>query len=153
MENKLCAWILLKRGESIPENAVYAGITSADGKVYVSKMDNSPGKVNLKDDKIWNFWSQAYSNPRQESEVLIAHGICEWKEINYGDPIPENSVYVGYDYNHHKVWVGKDISSDEPGKITCLDSNAKQSKMCRIWCHSYSRTSDVKKAKILETKR
>ena len=49
MDNKLYVWIPLKRGDSIPENAVYAGITGADGKVYVAKMDNSPGKVNLKD--------------------------------------------------------------------------------------------------------
>ena len=47
MENNLYDWTPLKRGDSIPENVVYAGITGADGKVFVSKMDYSPGKVNM----------------------------------------------------------------------------------------------------------
>ena len=111
----LYEWKVMKRGDILPKNAVYAGITRADGKVYVAKMDNSPGKVNLKDGKIWNFWSEKYDS-RQESEVLISYGKCIWQEINYGDLIPENAVYGGYDYNHHKVWVGKDITTDEPGK-------------------------------------
>ena len=141
-------WKVMKRGDILPENAVYAGTTYDDGKVYISKMDNSPGKVNLKDGNIWNFWSQAYSS-RQESEVLITDDKCIWKEIKQGDLIPENAVCTGYDYNQHKVWVGKDITTDEPGKITCLDSNDTHPKMCRLWCHSYSCRSNVQKAKIL----
>ena len=141
-------WIVLKRGDYLPKNAVYAGVTAVDGKMYVAKMDNSPGKVNLKDGKIWNFWSQNYYS-RQESEVLVVNGKCKWKEINQGDLIPENAVYVGYDYKLHKVWVGKDITTDEPGKITCLDSNDKEPKMCKLWCHSYTCLADVEKASIL----
>ena len=144
----LYEWKVMKRGDTVPENAVYAGITNDDGKVYVAKMDNSPGKVNLNNGKIWNFWSESYSS-RQESEVLIVHGNCIWREINQGDIIPENAVFGGYDYKQHKVWVGKDITTDEPGKITCLDSSDDKPKMCRLWCHSYYRTSDVQKAKIL----
>lgn len=142
-------WEVFKRGDKLPENAVYAGNTATDGNVYVAKMDNSPGKVNLKDGKIWNFWSQAYRDSREESEVLISYGNCVWKEINNGDLIPDNAVYGGYDYNTDKVWVGKDITTDEPGKITCLDSNASDLKMCRLWCHSYTRLADVRKAMIL----
>ena len=141
-------WIVLKRGDSLPKNAVYAGVTAVDGKMYVAKMDNSPGKVNLKDGKIWNFWSQNY-NSRQESEVLVVNGKCIWKEINQGDLIPENAVHVGYDYNLHKVWVGKDITTDEPGKITCIDSDDEKPKMCKLWCHSYTRFANVQKASIL----
>ena len=40
-------WIVLKRGDSLPKNAVYTGVTAVDGKMYVAKMDNSPGKVNF----------------------------------------------------------------------------------------------------------
>ena len=141
-------WEVMKRGDVLHERAVYAGITGSDGKVYVSKIDNSPGKVNLKDGKIWNFWSQAYSS-RKESEVLITENKYKWIEIKQGDLIPENAVCTGYDYNQHKVWVGKDITSDEPGKITCLDSNDTHPKMCKLWCYSYSCTSDIQKAKIL----
>ena len=139
----------MRKGDTIPDNAVYSGQTSTDGKVYVAKIDNSPGKVNLENGKINNFWSQKY-NSRTEGEVLISHGINNWKELSYGEPIPQNAVYGGRDYNSDKVWVGKDITTDEPGKITCLDSNSNNPSMCRLWCHTYWRTADVKIANIYD---
>ena len=48
-------WLLLKRGDEIPKNAVFAGSTSTDSVVYVEKFDNKPGKVNLTGNKIYNF--------------------------------------------------------------------------------------------------
>ena len=148
MNNELYEWISMRKGDTIPDNAVYSGQTSTDGKVYVAKIDNSPGKVNLENGKINNFWSQKY-NSRTEGEVLISHGINNWKELSYGQPIPQNAVYGGRDYNYDKVWVGKDITTDEPGKITCLDSNATNPLMCRLWCHTYWSTADEKMANVL----
>jgi hypothetical protein len=152
MESKLVEWVPMKRGSSLPANAVYAGMTRDDGDVYVGKMDNSPGKINLKDGVIYNFWSQNYSS-RSEGEVLLVNGEKEWIELKYGQPIPEGAVCAGRDYNNDRVWVAKDVSSDEPGKLTCLNSNDLNPKMCRLWCHSYWRTADVKIAKILVVKR
>ena len=103
MNNELYEWISMRKGDTIPDNAVYSGQTSTDGKVYVAKIDNSPGKVNLENGKINNFWSQKY-NSRTEGEVLISHGINNWKELSYGQPIPQNAVYGGRDYNYDKVW-------------------------------------------------
>lgn len=149
MNNKLYEWIPLKNGDNIPENAVYCGQTSDDGKVYVAKFDNSPGKVNLKDGKINNFWSQSYSYPRTEGEVLISHGKNKWIELRNGENIPQGAILSGRDYRLDKVWVGKDVTTDEPGKITCIDSNEEVLRMCHLWCHSYWRTSRMKIANIL----
>ena len=144
----LYEWIRMKRGDQIPKNAVYAGQTDADSIVYIGKMDNSPGKVNLKNGTIYNFWSQNY-NSREEGELLINHGISKWVELKYGEDIPENAVFGGRDFNRDKVWVGKDVTTDEPGKITVHDSNNSTPQMCRLWCHSYWRTADVKIAYVL----
>tara|TARA_Y100000385_G_scaffold275427_1_gene319809 strand:+ start:148 stop:1140 length:993 start_codon:yes stop_codon:yes gene_type:complete len=145
-------WVPMKRGDSLPANAVYAGITKADGEVYISKIDNSPGKVNLVDGKINNFWSQNYP-ARTKSEVLVVNGEIDWIELKYGETIPENAICSGRDLNNDKVWVAKDVTTDEPGKLTCIDSDADKPKMCRLWCHSYwAATSDVKLAKILIVK-
>jgi hypothetical protein len=148
MESELYKWIPMKRGDKLPDNAVYSGQTGTDGTVYVAKIDNSPGKVNLQNDKIYNFWSQNY-NSRSKGEVLVSYGINYWKELKYGNRIPDGAVLGGRDYNSDKVWVGKDTATDEPGKITCLDSSVSNPNMCRLWCHTYWRTADVKIANIL----
>lgn len=148
MASDLHEWIPLKRGDSIPENAVYSGQTGADGKVYIAKIDNSPGKVNLENGKIHNFWSQKYSS-RTQGEVLISYGINSWKELKYGNTIPDGAILGGRDYRSDKVWVGKDITTDEPGKITCINSKDSILSMCRLWCHSYWSTADVQIANIL----
>ena len=148
MATELYKWIPMKRGDTLPVNAVYSGQTSSDSKVYIAKIDNSPGKVNLDNGKIYNFWTQKY-NSRTEGEVLVSYGVNSWKELNYGQPIPSGAVYGGRDYNSDKVWVGKDTSTDEPGKITCLDENATNPSMCRLWCHTYWSTANIKIANIL----
>jgi hypothetical protein len=148
MTSELYKWIPMKRGDTLPDNAVYSGQTSTDAKVYIAKIDNSPGKVNLDNGKIYNFWSQKY-NSRTEGEVLVSYGVNSWKELKYGETIPVGAVLGGRDYNSDKVWVGKDITTDEPGKITCLNENATNPSMCRLWCHTYWCTADVKIANIL----
>ena len=151
MDCKLYEWIPMKRYDTIPDNAVYSGQTDEDGKVYIAKIDNSPGKVNLENGKIYNFWSQNY-NSRQQGEVLVSYGINSWKELKYGQTIPNGAVIGGgRDYNGDKVWVGKDITTDEPGKITCLDSKESFPKMCRLWCHTYWRTADKRILCIIHT--
>ena len=88
MASELYKWIPMKRGDTLPDNAVYSGQTSTDSKVYIAKIDNSPGKVNLQNGKIYNFWTQNY-NSRTEGEVLVSYGVNSWKELNYGETIPK----------------------------------------------------------------
>jgi len=149
MSSKLYEWIPIKKGEDLPDNAVYTGQTESDGKVYVAKFDNSPGKVNITNGKINNFWSQAYLKSRQEGEILISNGINNWVELKKEEKFPQNAVYVGRDYNRDKVWVGKDVTTDEPGKVTCINNDDVEPKMAHLWCHSFYRTDRVKIADIL----
>ena len=72
MNSELYKWVPMRRGDTIPDNAVYSGQTSSDGEVYIAKIDNSPGKVNLENGKIYNFWTQKY-NSRTEGEVLVSY--------------------------------------------------------------------------------
>ena len=148
MESNLVEWVPMKRGSSLPANAVYAGLTGDDGDVYVGKMDNSPGKINLKDGVIYNFWSQNYSS-RSEGEVLLVNGEKEWVELKYGQLIPEGAVCAGRDYNNDKVWVAKDVTTDEPRKLTCLNSSYSNPKMCCLWSQTYRLIADVKITKVL----
>ena len=148
MSSELFEWIPLSRGDSLPPNAVYSGVVQGDGDVYIGKIDNSPGKVNLANGRVYNFWSQNY-NSRTRGEVLVVHGKKEWVEVQYGEVLPKGAVCTGRDYRGDKVWVAKDVTTDEPGKLTCLDSTDPVPKMCRLWCHSYWGTADVKIAKVL----
>ena len=65
------------RDDEIPHNAVYAGTTSDDGKMYVARVNNTPGKVNLSDgtNKIWNFWVQGLGRS-SSGEILTTNGTC-----------------------------------------------------------------------------
>lgn len=143
-KNILIIWKPVSRGDTLPENCIYAGNTSTDGHVYVGRFDNIPGKVNLKNNKINSFWVQAKGN-RSCGEVLITNGNVKWVEIKRGDYIPDNAIYSGIDQSSDKVWVGRSISG-EPGKINCHDNTAIKPKMYNLWCHHSGSSS---KAHIL----
>ena len=127
-------WKSFNCNDDLPKDCVYAGNTYYDGPVYVARVENSPGKVNLKDGKIWNFWVRDI-NDRTSGEILLTNGDCEWKEIKRGNNIPENAVYSGLDRKGDKVWIGKSLKG-EPGKITCHDNSAKDPQMNNLWCHN-----------------
>lgn len=131
---KKLEWVTLKRGDLIPLNAIYGGTTKTDGDVYVGKINNSPGKVNLKYNKIWNYWVQNLGS-NQTGTVLISDFEYEWIPIKRGNNIPLNAVCCGLDEYNDKIWVGKS-TGNEPGKITCIDNQDPEPKMKNIWCHS-----------------
>jgi hypothetical protein len=133
---KKIEWILKKRGEMLPNNSILGGRTKLDGLVYVGKINNSPGKVNLVSNtmNIWNYWVQNLGSSKS-GYVLCSDFEFEWNKIKRGDKIDKNAIYCGRDENNHKVWVGKS-ELDEPGKITCEDSTADEPVMKNIWCHS-----------------
>ena len=89
-------WKKFNRGDALPKTSVYAGETSTDGAVYVGRVENTPGKVNLDGGKIWNYWVNGFDS-RQSGEMLLTQGDCDWLRIKRGDGFPENAVFAGRD--------------------------------------------------------
>ena len=127
-------WISCSRYDELPENFIYVGDINYDGKVYIGRFNNTPGKVNIDKGKIWNFWVQG-EGQSVHGDVLTTNGKYEWKYINRGQLIPDNIVPHSIDNNKDKVWVGKNIRG-EPGKINCHDNDSQNPEMYNIWCHN-----------------
>jgi len=126
-------WVSIKRGDDLPRNAIYSCNTYTDGPVYIGGFDNIPGKVNLKHNKIWNFWVRELGS-RQFGKILVMNTTYTWKEISRGDLIPSNALYCGFDNHGDKVWVGRSTSG-VPGKINCEHNEASNPTMCNLWTH------------------
>ena len=144
MENKLYEWVSKSRNDELPINAIYAGSTSTDGHVYVARFNNIPGKVNLSNNKIHNFWVQAIGSSTT-GDVLVTTNIYKWVDIKKGDKIPNNAIYSGHDQNGDKVWVGRTLSG-ESGKINCHDNISDTPLMHNLW---YNKRNSDTKAHIL----
>jgi len=143
--NKLYEWVPKSRGDVLPLNAVYAGTTPQDGHVYIGRFRNAPGKVNLNNGNIYNFWVQSQGSQR-DGELLITDNTYKWVHIQRGDKIPQNAIYSGKDGSNDKVWVGRALNG-EPGKINCINNNSSTPTMNNLWCHS--NWSSDQKANIL----
>lgn len=136
LEKVVIKWMPYSRDDEISHNAVYAGTTHVDGKMYVARVNNTPGKVNLSDgtNKIWNFWVEGLGRS-SSGEILTTNGTCTWIDIKHGDLIPSNAVFSGRDHCNDKVWVARD-KRGEPGKLNCHDNDSKNPKMHNLWCHN-----------------
>jgi len=124
-------WKSFKRGDVLPKDAVYAGNTKTDGAVYVARVENTPGKVNIDSvhGKVYEYWVHGFSG-RPSGEMLVTNGNCNWVRVRKGDAFPKNAVYAGLDWQAIKVWVGKSVGG-EPGCMN-LDGNRR---MKALWCH------------------
>ena len=122
-------WKTFNRGDAVPKDAVYAGNTRNDGAVYVARVANTPGKVNLEKGKLNKFSYHGFPG-YTSGEMLLTNGDCNWVRIKKGDVFPKHAVYAGLDWQAIKVWVGKSVTG-EPGCMNC-DANGK---MTRLWCH------------------
>jgi hypothetical protein len=143
-------WVKVNRGDALPAGAVVAGNRKGYGDIYVGKIDHSPGELNVKEGKIDYFWAESYSSSTEGSVLVTEDGsTAEWIELQHGERFPENTVYGGRDWHTDKVWVGRDVRTSEPGKVTCLNNDVAPYTMCRLWCYSYWRMSDVKIAQML----
>lgn len=131
----LIVWESRKRGDELPFNAIKTGTTKNDGELYVARVNGVPGKVNLDNNKIYNFWIQDMIKSSEYGEVLTLKCDYEWIEINRGDLIPINAVFSGRDLTNDKVWIGKN-NEGEPGKINCHDNDSNEPKMHNFWCQS-----------------
>jgi len=134
--HKTYKWIPKSRNDEIPPNSIYAGTTPTDGHVYVSRFNNIPGKVNLSNNKIHNFWVQP-TGSRTCGEVLVTTNSYKWLDIKRGDRIPDNAVYSGLDQAGDKVWVGRTLGG-EPGKLNCHDNNSPEPLMHNFWYNKFS---------------
>ena len=134
----ILGWMRMKRDDDIPKLAVEAGYTKNDGRVYIGRIEKTPGKINCKINtrKIWNFLIQGIGTTlsRQTGQVFVTNLNYEWIEISKDLEIPMDSIYNGTDENNDKVWIGKSIHN-EPGKITCKINNNGRPKMDKLWCH------------------
>ena len=146
--NKLYKWVPKSRGDDIPVNSIYAGTTKTDGYVYIGRFNNIPGKVNLSNGKIYNFWVQALGSQKY-GEVLTTTNSYKWVDIKRNELIPKNAVYSGRDQVNDKVWVGRSISG-EPGKINCINNESTTPLMCNLWCHSKSLSEQVAHILVIE---
>tara|TARA_B100000900_G_scaffold262901_1_gene224182 strand:- start:31753 stop:33579 length:1827 start_codon:yes stop_codon:yes gene_type:complete len=138
IKGDILGWVRMKRDDNIPKLAVEAGYTKNDGRVYIGRIDNSPGKINCKinTQKIWNFLVQGIGTTlsRQSGQIFITNLNYEWIEISKGLEIPVNSIYNGRDENEDQVWIGKSIHN-EPGKIMCKKNEKGRPLMDKLWCH------------------
>lgn len=138
LNSDILGWVRMKRDDPIPKLAVEAGHTKNDGKVYIGRIDKSPGKINCKINtkKIWSFLVQGIGTTlsRQSGQVFITNLNYEWIEISKGSEIPINSIYNGKDENDDQVWIGKSLHN-EPGKIVCKPNNDGRPLMDKLWCH------------------
>lgn len=138
INDEIIGWVRMKRDDVVPKLAVEAGHTKNDGKVYIGRIDKSPGKINCKINtkNIWNFLVQGIGTTlsRQTGQVFITNLNYEWIEISNGFEIPDNSVYNGEDENEDAVWIGKSLHN-EPGKIVCKPNIYGKPVMDKLWCH------------------
>ena len=96
----------------------------------MARIDNTPGKVTLKNGRIHEFckWkSSCYST----GEILLTNRLWEWKEIEKGCTIPKNVVKNGLYRWGDEVFVGKSLCG-EPG---WLYPSSNKTEMCHINCY------------------
>ena len=72
-------WIPFVKGDVLPNDVVYAGCTSKDGAIYVARVDNTPGKVTLKNGRIHEFCLYKIGCSFT-GEVLVTNRLWEWKK-------------------------------------------------------------------------
>lgn len=138
-KDKFIEWKISHKGEPRPEYSVYSGTgVMHDGRCYVARFNNVPGKVNVDVDvnidntksgtkpvTLCNFWSPGFWHHRHSGEVLTTNCKYKWQRISYGDKIPEKALGP-YKINTREfyggrikyAWVARCVSG-EPGRLTC----------------------------------
>lgn len=64
------SWQPIRRGDQIPPGAVYSGRTHTDGDIYVARVADVCGKLNIYCGAMWNIWC-AKIGAAQEGEILV----------------------------------------------------------------------------------
>jgi hypothetical protein len=67
-------WQKVKKGDLIPDNAIYGGWTKTDGMVYPCRSkDFEVGKLNTEGGKLCNMWYHGHFFAKTEGEILVVH--------------------------------------------------------------------------------
>ena len=116
-------WKPFVKGDILPKDAVYAGNTFKDGAVYVARVDNTPGKVTLKNGRIDEF-SVKELGCSSTGEILLTNKLWEWKEIKRDWTVPKNAVKNGRSRWGYENFIGKALCG-EPGRLYPFGKNYK----------------------------
>jgi len=93
-------WVNVEMGQLIPANAVLAGITKTDGKVYVGRYRDQCGKVNINreapgQETFNHFFSNRTVVFKKRAELLLHSGSpLVWQSVRMGDIVPEGAIMV-----------------------------------------------------------
>jgi hypothetical protein len=146
-------WRLIAAGEIVPSDAVPAGETKKDGKMWIGRLDG--GQVGKVCGKLYSGGSVSMHHGAFVMECFKHHGSswgesfkrCEilccpsqdpskkvgthtWYTIKRGDPLPQHSMHAGSTSTDGETFVGRAVDG-EPGKI-----NTDKNKMHSLWVHS-----------------
>lgn len=138
--SSLHQWCRIKTGTCIPENAVAAGETRIDGKIWVGRIGGEVGKINVTVSRSWKdfYVMHAFRHHGDGSlwgasscEILCCTAASSWVPIKRGDLIPHNAVCAGETRADVATYVGRSAADGEAGKINTKDGN-----MLALFCHS-----------------
>lgn len=134
-------WATIERGDDIPEGAVLGGNTSTDGEVFVGRntKHGEPGKLNLKNGKMWNLWCHA-AKDSPHGEILIVHPGVEvlWIPVCKGDPLPRDAVYAGRTKTDGPLFVCRTAGitdGSEGGSVGKLNLSDDENFCYNMWFH------------------
>ena len=75
-------WVHCKRGDPLPDGAIYAGKTNANGALYfgrVTSYSGIPCKINVNKDKLCHNWWYTYHGEGSEgSPPTYMNRRCDW---------------------------------------------------------------------------
>jgi len=130
----MARWMKIRRGERIPDDAVIAGTTDADGSVWVGRFNGEAGKINATEDSagesiMFNFWGHN-CRAKKEADILVCkENRRRWIDMKRGDRIPLHVVEAGQTSTDGVNFVAK--FSGHAGKIN-VD---KENNMWNFWSH------------------
>jgi len=121
-------WVIIERGQPIPEDAVESGSTMLDGALWVGRENGEAGKINARDGKMHNFrthgnFMDTVLGHKKNAEILCCSGISSWHSIERGQAIPPNAVKASDTATEGSggTYVGR--FSGEAGKINLEGGN------------------------------
>jgi len=142
LEKKYHYWVALSRGDPIPKNAVKGAVFGLDGRTWVGRYNQIPGKINdrggtREDPLMRNCWVHGLDG-HQTGEVLVTNKDVSWVRFIKGDLAEcEHHVHDGMRTSvDGDLVVGKSIEG-EPGKLIFQDG-----KYDHLWCHTSCKNTE-----------
>lgn len=126
------AWKNYKKGDELPANALEAGETETDGKVYVARsLEGEPGKLNVDGDNCHNLWCHT-AGCLEEGQVFVvldADAPLDWVQCEKGGAIPKGAVCAGRTETDGRCFVARFDGS-------CGKANTSAGRINNFWRHA-----------------